>query len=295
MKQKLKLILLVPTLVCASVFAFVLAYWTWSDFATQCKSTVIFPENFPKTLPETLPVTLPKTTTEQSLAQPLHAEVSLQKNSSLKNPTPRQPAHQNSVEGLTQWLAPYQSASGLQIRLGVNDQITLVSGLKYPSNWTTGADGLSFAQNFASQLGIPKEQIAQSPSGPPATDVTEVFKYSQVLDDYPVFSSFLQVTQSKAAKEVYLVVNELKNLGTPDLTHNYSSSEIENILRQKYGPDVRISPEENHMQIFSSGNGQAELARAYSLSLLHPARDRRFVLVSTRDGKILFDQSLRTH
>lgn len=214
---------------------------------------------------------------------------------SLSMPPTRLPATANPQENLLQWLRPYQSASGLQVRLGIDGQVTVVTGLKYPAHWKTGEDGLAFAQDFASQLGLPKEQITLAQGAPPETDVTDVFKFSQVADQYPVFNSFLQVTQAKSSGDIYLITNELKNLGTPDLSNNYSSSQIEDILREKYGQDIKISAERNDLQIFSSGQEKSELARAYTLNLLHPTRDRRYVLISTKDGKILFDQSLVTH
>ncbi|MBK7962896.1 MAG: hypothetical protein IPK04_17905 [Bdellovibrionales bacterium] len=209
--------------------------------------------------------------------------------------TSRLPASAGPQEKLAQWLGPYQSASGLNIRLGSENQVTLVSGLKYPAQWKNSEDGLNFAQTFASQLGIPKEQIALAQGAPPETDVTEVFKFGQVADEYPVFNSFLQITQARPSGDVYLVVNELKNLGTPDLSNNYTPDQIENILKEKYGQDIRISPEKHEHQIFSTSHEKSELARAYTLNMLHPKRDRRYVLISTKDGRILFDQSLVTH
>lgn len=205
----------------------------------------------------------------------------------------RAPSAENSKpRSLTEWLTPHQSPSGLKLRLGPEGQLTLVTGLRYHSDWNGSADGLSFAQSFAEALGIPKEQVVVDPRGaPPATDRADVFRYAQFVESYPVFGSYVQLTQSKGTRDIYLIVNELKDLGTPDLTVD-PSIRVEEILKNKYGAGIGLSLERNAKQIFSKAPKQSELAWAYSVEVLLPERDRRFVLVSTKSGQILFEQSL---
>lgn len=207
----------------------------------------------------------------------------------------RKPAAAGNTDKLEQWLAAYQSKSGLHIRTGPAGQVTTVTGIKYPTQWKTAQDGLPFAKKFATSLDIPDDQIVTAPAAPPETDVNEVFRYSQVFAGYPVFAGFLQVTQSKATGDSYLIGNELRSLGTPILENNFSSSQIEGFLKGKFGEGIEILPERNGQQIFSTAPGASELSWAFSVELYKPGRDRRFVLVSAKDGRILFDQSLVVH
>lgn len=209
----------------------------------------------------------------------------------------RQPAQAaEAVEGLSEWLTPYQSQSGLRIRKGPEGQVTMVSGLKYPSHWKQAEDGLEFAQKFASLVEVPRDQVVVATLGvPPETDVTEIFRYGQEVSGYPVFGAFLQMTQSKTSGDGFLIVNELRDLGTPNLDNNFSSTQIEEIIKEKFGPGTLMAAERNKQQIYPVKPGESELAWAYSLDIIQPGRDRRLVLVSARDGRILFDQSLVVH
>ncbi len=136
------------------------------------------------------------------------------------------------------------------------------------------------ANHAASSLGVPPEQLMPTNS----TDKEGLFEFQQVINEFPVYLSKIQIKKERDTEKFTIIHNSLKSI--PELTLNirYSEDEIREALKTQF-PQFKI--QDSVTKWIYVQNNSANLV--YQV-FLKSKKEEREILMSTLTAEVLLNK-----
>lgn len=190
-----------------------------------------------------------------------------------------------------------RSAPGWTLQYSPDGKITSILGGEIREVGKSRESALAFARELAANLGIDANQIAPIPESENLThsSMSTSFHFEQKVNGYDVYGGTLSLIAKKNDGSVFLINNNLKNVGafktTPLIGAEEAKSRLISLLQDR---QPEITQKHNEAVIWT-GPTHSELAWVFAARVSHPKYDQLEILVSAETGQVLFETSRLSH
>lgn len=177
-----------------------------------------------------------------------------------------------------------------------NDQgsITQISGGKIQLQQKSPESRLNFARQVVAAMGLESESLDFSSTQLEETSLSRSYQMSHYAEGYEVLNSYLKIFETQKDDSIYFVTNETKNVGAVDtridVPFERALSLAESLFSDKSGVVVQSgSPKP---LVYNVAPGESYLVWKLIADIQAPLIDKREVFVSTRDGRVIRNESI---
>lgn len=197
----------------------------------------------------------------------------------------------NNVLALFQSLDPMSEWTVHRNEMGF---ITQISGGKIQLQQKGRESRLSFAKQVVSAMGLDGESLDFSSTQLQDTSLSRSYHISHFVEGYEVLNSYLKMFETQKDDAIYFVTNETKNVGSVDTRIDVplgrATGLAETLFVDKSGVVVQSASEKP--QVYNVNPGESYLVWKLIVDIQSPLIDKREVFVSTKDGRVIRNESI---
>jgi hypothetical protein len=173
---------------------------------------------------------------------------------------------------------------------GKNGGISYISGATIDANITDEARAQSFAESIAPLFSVPPEQLANETKMIAETKMSKAYQTSQTVDGFVVYQGMLVVHTRTSDGAVYIVNNDLKDVGPYNRVPAITPADGEAIIRAHYGVNL-ISVTLKAGPVIFASLPPTELAFIFHVEINGKTYHTLEVVVGAESKKILAETS----
>jgi Zn-dependent metalloprotease len=204
---------------------------------------------------------------------------------------------EDSTRAYSNVLALFQSLdpkSEWTVHRNEQGYITQISGGKIQLEQKGPESRLNFAKQIVAAMGIESENLDFSSTQLQETSLSRPYQISHFVEDYEVLNSYLKIFESRKDNAIYFVTNETKNLGPVDTRIDVSLDRAVGLANTAFADKsgVVVQSAAQKPVVYNVSPGESYLVWKLIVDIQAPLVDKREVFVSTKDGRIIRNESI---
>ncbi len=173
-----------------------------------------------------------------------------------------------------------------------NGKLSYISGSTIPNVGRSPASLKSFTNEISALLETPIEQIQKLPIEINKTDLSRTYHIPQTVEGLTVYQGQLTYHVRQSDDAVFMISNQLKNVGPFDKRLRYNLQQATTFLQNKYGNEIRKVDSTRGPVLFASAMSASEQAWVFIVSFKTPKLHQEEIVIGAETGVELHKENL---